>query len=297
MRNMKYLSAVTLLWAFSFSLIGVYLAGQVDAWFSAASRIALAGLVFLPFIRLKNLSVKLALQIAGVGAFQLGLMYCFYYQSFIYLSVPEVLLFTVLTPIYVTLLYDLGQRRFSPVFLLSAVIAVIGAMTIKYQGINSGFITGFLIVQGANLSFAIGQVAYKRIMEQQPEPINQASIFGLFYVGAFAVALPMYLIFGDSNKLPTTGMQWMILTYLGIFASGLGYFFWNKGATLVNAGTLAVMNNALVPAGLIVNIVIWNREADLMRLTVGGLIIIGSLWLNQRWTNAQHPDSLSSPAK
>jgi len=58
-----------------------------------------------------------------------------------------------------------------------------------------------------------------------------------------------------------------------------------------------VMNNALVPAGLIVNIVIWNREADLMRLTVGGLIIIGSLWLNQRWTNAQHPDSLSSPAK
>jgi len=297
MRNMKYLSAVTLLWAFSFSLIGVYLAGQVDAWFSAASRIALAGLVFLPFIRLKNLSVKLALQIAGVGAFQLGLMYCFYYQSFIYLSVPEVLLFTVLTPIYVTLLYDLGQRRFSPVFLLSAVIAVIGAMTIKYQGINSGFITGFLIVQGANLSFAIGQVAYKRIMEQQPEPINQASIFGLFYVGAFAVALPMYLIFGDSNKLPTTGMQWMILTYLGIFASGLGYFFWNKGATLVNAGTLAVMNNALVPAGLVVNILIWNREADLMRLTVGGLIIIGSLWLNQRWTNAQHPDSLSSPAK
>ena len=28
-----YLSFVTLLWAFSFSFIGVYLAGQVDAYF------------------------------------------------------------------------------------------------------------------------------------------------------------------------------------------------------------------------------------------------------------------------
>ena len=45
---MGYLFAVTLLWAFSFSLIGVYLAGQVDAWFSVLIRVALATLVFLP---------------------------------------------------------------------------------------------------------------------------------------------------------------------------------------------------------------------------------------------------------
>lgn len=46
---MGYLSAVTLLWAFSFSLIGVYLAGQVDAWFSVLTRVVLAALVFAPF--------------------------------------------------------------------------------------------------------------------------------------------------------------------------------------------------------------------------------------------------------
>ena len=199
---MTYLSAVTLLWAFSFSLIGVYLAGQVDPWFSALTRIALAGLLFLPLLRVNTVKPKVAVQLAAVGAFQLGLMYCFYYQSFLYLSVPEVLLFTVLTPIYVTLLYDAGQRRFSPKYLVSAIIAVIGAMTIKYQGINSGFVTGFLIVQGANLSFAIGQVAYKRIIEQQPQQIKQSSIFALFYLGALAVALPMYLIFCDSINYP-----------------------------------------------------------------------------------------------
>jgi len=276
---MPYLSGVTLLWAFSFSLIGAYLAGQVDPWFSALIRIALAALLFLPMLRLNTIHPKLALQLMTIGAFQLGLMYCFYYQSFLYLSVPEVLLFTVLTPIYVTLLYDLGQRRFQLKYLLSAVLGVFGAMVIKYQGINQDFFTGFVIVQGANLSFAIGQVGYKHLMEKQPHPLKQSSVFGLFYLGATLVALPMYLIFGNSANIPTTSNQWLVLVYLGIVASGLGYFAWNKGATMVTSGTLAVMNNALVPLGLIVNIVIWNRDADILRLCIGGLIIALSVWI------------------
>lgn len=46
---MGYLISVTALWAFSFSLIGVYLAGQVDGYFAVLIRVTLAMLVFLPF--------------------------------------------------------------------------------------------------------------------------------------------------------------------------------------------------------------------------------------------------------
>lgn len=284
---MNYLVATTILWAFSFSLIGVYLAGQVDAWFSALTRIALAMVLFLPLLKLRNIDKPLALKIMAIGGVQLGLMYCFYYQSFLYLSVPEVLLFTVLTPIYVTLFYDISQKRFSFGFLISAITAVIGAMTIKYQGVNEGFLLGFAIVQGANISFALGQVAYKRVMESQPSDIKQSTVFGLFYIGAFIVALVLFTLFGNAEKLPTTNTQWGILVYLGVIASGLGYFAWNKGATLVSSGTLAVMNNALVPAGLVVNILIWNRDEDLTRLAVGGAIILFSLWLNHWFAQSE----------
>ena len=218
-----------------------------------------------------------------VGAFQLGLMYCFYYQSFLYLTVPEVLLFTIFTPIYVTLIYDALHKQFSPWYLLSAVIAVLGAAVIKFEGINQHFIIGFFVVQAANLCFAIGQVGYKRIMEQEHADIPQHTVFGWFYLGAVCVAVPMYLLFGNSAKLPTTTLQWSILVYLGVIASGVGYFIWNKGATLVNAGALAIMNNALVPAGLIVNIVIWNHDVDYLRLIIGGGIILLSLWFNETW--------------
>lgn len=280
---MPYLSAVTLLWAFSFSLIGVYLAGQVDSWFSVLMRVALASLLFLPFLKIKHVPLAFIAKVAAIGGVQLGLMYGFYYKSFLLLSVPEVLLFTVLTPIYITLIYDLLKKRFSAWYLVTAIIAVFGAVVIKSTNISENFILGFFVVQGANLCFAIGQVAYKRLLENKTVDLPQHTIFGYFYLGALVVASLAFMLFGNMEKLPTTSTQWGILTYLGLIASGLGYFAWNKGACAVNAGALAIMNNMLVPAGLIVNIVIWNRNVDLIHLIIGGTIIMLSLWLNETW--------------
>ena len=276
---MAYLFAVTLLWAFSFSLIGVYLAGQVDAWFSVLIRIALAALIFLPFLKVKQTPKPLALKLMLIGAVQLGAMYSFYYHSFLYLSVPEVLLFTVMTPLYITLLNDALEKHFNPRFFIVAIIAIGGAVSIRYEGISSDFLLGLLLVQAANLCFAIGQVAYKRLMSNST--LEHKSVFGWFFIGALCVALVCYLLFGNTDKLPTTTTQWSVLIYLGIVASGFGYFVWNKGATLVNVGALAVMNNLLIPAGIIVNVLIWNRDADLFRLAIGAGIILAALLVNQ----------------
>jgi len=277
MSVMGYLFAVTLLWAFSFSLIGVYLAGQVDAWFSVLIRVALAALVFLPF--LKKTPTPLAFKLMLIGALQLGVMYGFYYHSFLFLSVPEVLLFTVMTPLYITLLNDALNKQFNPQFFIVAFIAVLGAITIRYENLDSNFLVGLLLVQGANISFAIGQVTYKRLMLNKQ--LDDKTVFGWFFIGALIVASACYALFGDLNKLPSTSTQWGILIYLGIVASGLGYFMWNKGATLVNVGALAVMNNLLIPAGIIVNVLIWNRDADLLRLSIGAGVMLVALVVNQ----------------
>ena len=97
------------------------------------------------------------------------------------------LLFTISTPIYVTLIYDFLQgHRLRLVYLLTAVIAVIGAAVIRYDHISRDFIIGFLLIQGANIVFALGQVGYKRIMELYPLPQHQA--FAWVYLGAILVA-------------------------------------------------------------------------------------------------------------
>lgn len=279
---MYYLSAITLLWAFSFSLIGVYLAGQVDAYFSVLLRIALAFLLFIPLLRRQWLRLDYILPLMLIGAIQLGFMYIFYYQSFLLLTVPEVLLFTTLTPVYVALLYDVWTLTFRVRYLLAALLAVLGAVVIRYDNITQDYISGFLLVQGANVCFALGQVSYKILIQRRGDQLPQHAIFGFFYAGALVVALVAWGIWG-TDRYPTTSVQWGVLLWLGLGASGLGFFCWNKGATQVDVGTLAVMNNVLIPAGLVVNLLIWNRDADMVRLLLGGSIILFSLLLNYYW--------------
>lgn len=284
---MRYLVFVTLLWAFSFSLIGEYLAGRVDSYFAVLTRILLAGALFLPLMRLKGLPAGLIAGIAACGALQFGVTYVCLYLSFEYLTVPEVLLFTITTPLYVALIDEGLKGRFSVGPLLSTAMAVVGAAIIRYDNISSDFLSGFLILQLANLAFAAGQVGYAHLVKHYTPQGPLYRSFGLFFVGALMVVLPAFLLLGNLEKLPQTALQWSVLGWLGLLASGLGFYLWNKGATLVDGGTLGIMNNALIPAGLLVNLLIWNRDADLVRLTLGGAVILLSLWVNRCWKRSR----------
>ncbi|WP_373942707.1 hypothetical protein OEG92_05965 [Polaribacter sejongensis] len=52
------------------------------------------------------------------------------------------------------------------------------------------------------------------------------------------------------------------------------------------------MNNALVPIGLIVNLVIWNKEADIQKILIGGSLIFASLALNEYLNKRNRSKSL-----
>lgn len=278
---MPYLLAVTVLWAFSFSLIGEYVAGRVDSDFAVLARVAVAALVFLPFTLWRGLPRRLLAGFWLAGALQFGVTYLCLYRSFQVLTVPEVLLFTVLTPIYVTLLDDALARRFSPWALVAALVAVGGGVVIRFERLEGEYLIGFLLLQLANLTFAAGQVLCRQLLMRYPTEQPLHRFFGHFFLGALVLVVPSFLLFGNPDKLPSTALQWGILLWMGLFATALGLFWWVKGSVKVDAGTLAVMNELHVPAGLVVNLLIWNRDADLPRLAVGGAIILASLWLNR----------------
>ncbi len=283
---MIWLWLVTVGWAFSFSLIAVHLSGQVDDAVSVFIRVALAFLLFLPlWLRLKSAEhppLKTALALMGIGAVQIGLMYLFLFKSYAYLSVPALLLFTIFTPLYVTLIDELmiGRRRLPGRFWASAGLAVLGAAIIRYQDPEAASLTGFLLVQVANMCFAFGQVAYKRL--PQGSTVNQIQTFGLFFLGATIVSGVVMLLTADFSALPQTQVQWLVLLWLGLGASGLGYLGWNLGARRVSTGELAAMNNLLIPAGILVNVLIWGRDTDWLRLVLGGLVIVAAVWLGRR---------------
>jgi carboxylate/amino acid/amine transporter len=276
---MGYLIIVALIQAFSFNLIGEYLAGHVDSYFAVLARVLLAGLVFLPLTRWRQVEPRFMRSMLLIGALQYGITYVCLYLSFRVLTVPEVLLFTILTPLHVTLIEDALNRRFNPWALVAALVAVAGAAVIRFDRISGEFFMGFLLLQLANFTYAAGQVLY-RIWWRHPSDLPH------YGVSAISTSAPA----GGAAGLPAVRQRPAPAEHRhpvagavvpGLCPTALGLYWWNKGACLVSGGTLAVMNNLHVPVGLLLNLLIWNQHEPLGRLFIGGSIILASVWMSR----------------
>lgn len=277
---MLYLILVSLLWAFSFGLIKDRLAG-LDSAFISAARLGLALLVFLPFLRLKGLAPRLAATLAALGAVQFGLMYLAYNESFRHLQAHEVALFTLTTPVFVTLIADAVERTFRVRALAAALLAVGGTVVVVFQGqAVRPTLLGLGLVQLSNLAFAAGQVGYKRLRADHPA-LRDRDVFGLLYAGAFAVTLAACLARGGF-AVTLTGTHLLVLAYLGILGSGVGFFLWNIGATRTGAGALAVMNNAKIPLAVACSLIFFGEYADLTRLAISLVLLTAAVWFAEK---------------
>ncbi|MEY2878900.1 MAG: hypothetical protein RLZZ15_1280 [Verrucomicrobiota bacterium] len=277
---MWLLLLVSLLWAFSFGLVK-QMTG-IDGAFLSAARLALAALVLLPWLRVGGLASRTRATLLGIGAVQFGLMYLAYNEAFRFLKAYEIALFTLTTPIFVTLLADALDRTLRPRALLAALLAVAGGAAIYLKtSPAAGTLAGVVLVQLSNVSFAFGQVCYRRLRAQQPA-LRDREVFGLLYLGALAVALPATLVRTDFAALPLTPANVGLLLYLGVVASGVGFFLWNLGATRVCAGTLAACNNLKIPLAVAVSLVVFGERADVPRLLIGGTLMGLAVWIAER---------------
>lgn len=276
---MPLLLLVSLIWAFSFGLIKGRLTG-LDSAFISAARLGLALVVFLPFLRLRGLTLRTATALVLIGAVQFGVMYLAYNESFRFLHAYEVALFTITTPILVTLFADALEWRLHARALLAALLAVVAtALVVVRSGEIEVTLAGFLLVQLSNAAFAFGQVLYRRVRARHTA-LRDREVFALLYAGAFAVAAVAMVARGASVTF-SPGQFW-VLVYLGVLASGFGFFLWNVGATRVAAGTLAVMNNAKVPLAVACSLLFFGERASLPWLAASLALMGVAVWLAQR---------------
>lgn len=287
---MLYLLLASCIWAFSFGLIGNALAGVSPA-IVAAVRLALAFVVMLPFLR--RHSIADTLRLAAIGAVQFGLMYLCYNASFTCLRSHEVALLTVLTPVYVTLLHDARQGRLAVRALLAALVAVFGAWVVLGRGaLLPGSLRGFSLVQASNVCFALGQVAYRDwALRRASPPIGSprrvadvwtdAHAMGWLYLGGMLAALPWAWHDWAGATVAVSARQWLVILYLGLVASGLGFFLWNAGARRTAPGLLAVFNNLKIPLAAGISLLVFGERGDPVRLLLGLALLLAAVWICQ----------------
>ncbi|MCL2641549.1 MAG: EamA family transporter, partial [Phycisphaerales bacterium] len=213
-------------------------------------------------------------------------------RAFQYLAAYEIVLCTIFTPLFVTLLNDLQVRRFHWLFLVTAMLAVVGTGIPLYHGKSElavdKLLIGFGLMQLSNLCFAFGQLRYQRVMVGYSQ-FTDRHVFGYMYVGAVVMAGLAMLVFPPVREV-TLGLsreQVGVLVYLGVVASGVGFFLWNIGARRVNAGMLAIMNNAKIPIGIVVSVVVFGEKVAVGPLVVGMGILGVALFLNERYSRSK----------
>lgn len=277
---MIYLLIVSLIWAFSFGLIKGNLV-SLDSNFVAFARLLISLLIFLPFLKIKRIGKDSIIKLTIIGAIQFGIMYALYIYAFQFLEAYEVVLFTILTPIYINVINDLIKKKFHFIYLLTAILSIFGALIIVNHEITSqNIIYGFLLIQFSNLCFAFGQVYYKKVMAEL-DNVKDRDIFALPYLGAAGTTLIISLFTIKMENLIITFPQILTLLYLGAIASGLGFFLWNYGVRKANIGTVAIFNNLKIPLGILVSILFFGEKVQIQNLIIGGLILITALVINE----------------
>ena len=265
---MAYLLAATVCMALSFGLIGSQLAGM-PAGQVAFIRLLIAALVFLPFAR--GAGRALHWRAALVGAVQFGAMYLLFIHAFRYLQGSEAALLTAATPAYVALAACIFGARFRLVHLLCIMLAVAGAALAVWQRLPwQDIMAGVLLMEGANLCFALGQVLWKR-------RVDDSRCMGTAYAAAALAVLPFCLCGGTCA--PTT-QQWLALLYLGAVPTGLGFWLWNRGASRVGYTQLAVMNNAKIPAAVLFSLLLFGEKVSPLPFTAGCIMVLAAICIS-----------------
>ena len=149
-----------------------------------------------------------------IGAIQFGIMYVCYIKAYQYLKSYEVALFTIFTPFYISLFSDVITRSFTPRNFIAAFLAIIGGLVVAYTGKDiSVKWQGILLLQGANISFATGQLLYSRINFIGSDD-KDSSFFSLLYLGGFLTALSFSLMTADLTQISLSKEQLLALLYI-----------------------------------------------------------------------------------
>ena len=162
-------------------------------------------------------------------------------------------------------------------------LSIVGALIIRMTDFDTSDFIGLILVQLANLCFASGQVLYKAMKADSKISTNVYTDFSFFFIGASLITFIGLIVSPVSYTYPNTISQWFLVLWLGVGASGIGYYFWNYGATKVNVETLATMNNLVIPLGLFIEIIFFSGSYDFETFVIGTVIIISSIVTSLRY--------------
>jgi len=258
-----YLILVSILWSFSFGIIK-YGLGDVNPILLSFLRNLIA-FVFFAFLTIYNYKkFVFDIKLIAIGGVQFGLMYIFYISSYQFLPAYLIATFTITTPIFIMIFSQIiNHKPFTLNGIYSVLFVITGSYLIRLTVVNPfDYWIGFILIQFANLFFALGQLLFKewKSKNKQTDVINN---FSQLFFGAVIITFIFNSFYSNSfETINSYHIPWLL--FLGLISTGLGFLVWNLGSVKVSNERLAVMNNFVIPIAIINSFLFFQEEINFM---------------------------------
>jgi drug/metabolite transporter (DMT)-like permease len=197
----------------------------------------------------------------AIGFFEFAGTYIFYTWSLSYLPSGIVGTLTLLTPLFtymVSLAFGVAKKsmRFALAILLSMVgaglclpIEKIVAQISSKSLMDSHVGFGVLLILVSNLFFAFGNVLITRA-DQKGRWRDTITFQGLGFGALLAFIVCIFAPHEPYTRLAHLKV-WVLPLYLGIVATGIGFYLWNRGVQKVTATPASIIGNFKAPFSLL----------------------------------------------
>ncbi|MBI3379492.1 DMT family transporter [Candidatus Gottesmanbacteria bacterium] len=137
---------------------------------------------------------------------------------------------------------------------------------------------GNLVILGAAIGWAIYSVANKKISKKfSPLVLTLGA-----YVMATLLLIPTAFIFETPKVVFSLGiLSWLIIFYLGIFASGVAFLFWNYSIIHLEVSKAAVYLYLIPVLAIFTGIFFLHETFTLINL-LGTIFVLGGIILTER---------------
>lgn len=196
--------------------------------------------------------------------------------------IVAILLARLEIPVGVLMAHVLLKEQVTRRAYLASLIGVVGAGLISYkpgQAINlhNGFYLGVMIGIGAGVAWGLATVYAKFVLNKKADPL--AVTFVRLSLGSLT-ALLLTLVFVSQPLLILRHVSlhdWLLILYVGLFASGVGYLLFYRSLNLIDAHVAQILIGITMVVAVVFGLIIGVPVTGLQWL--GIITIIYSIYL------------------
>ncbi len=161
--------------------------------------------------------------------------------------------------------------------LVGLIVGFAGVIVLLSHGLTGGrgeSTLGEIAILGASVSYAAGNV-FVRVNMRGHHPTVPA----FFQVGiALVIVSALMVLFESPVQLPTTGLAWFAVLWLGVFGSSLAYLIYFRLVHVLGPTRLSLITYIMPIVGIVLGVAVLNETIDL-RTLAGTAIILGGVGL------------------